>query len=625
MEHDPEVFSEAPEDAGLPREELEAALSSPPAFHFRDLLLHYVPALGSMRTYDLPSFRHDLIAGLTVASLAVPQAMAYAIIAGLPPQYGLYTAIVMTVVGAFLDPTGKLINGPTNAISIALFSALVAIHDESMRVQVAIVLALLVGFIQTGITLLRLGDLTRFVSQAVIVGFTLGAAVLIVLSQFQYLIGLGFQGTAEDHFLKRFWLTLREVKNLDPWTTAIGAGTIVLVLGLRRLNYRFSLRVPELLLAVIVSAAFVWLAGLERTVGVVGKIPWGLPAFELPSFAEGPSLHQLSGSALAIAFLGLLEAIAMGKVIAARTGKKLDINQQCLSEGVANLAGSFFQCFPGSGSLTRSAINQQAGAVTQWAGIIAAAAVALTMLVLAPVAFYIPRAALAGILMVSAYRLVEWNQLAYHLRATRFDAVIVVATALSAVLISVEFCILIGVFLSFMLYVPRAARVHLTEFILTKEGVLRERLPGDVPCGRLLLFAIEGELFFGSAPDLDDALAEITHRAQDGIKVVVLRVKRVRNADAVCLTLLDNFLQQMKSRNVTVLLCGVRRDLAKVLHTSGLEARLENQHIFREVVGSSSTLDAVRYAYELLNGDVCATCPRRGESGPGKDVLYYMI
>src|SRR5262249_30518801 len=161
------------------------------------------------------------------------------------------------------------------------------------------------------------------------------------------------------------------------------------------------------------------------------------------------------------------------------------INQQCLSEGLANLAGSCFHCMPGSGSLTRSTINQQAGAVTQWSGVFAAGAVAATLLLFAPLAAYIPHAALAGIRMVSAWRLVDRPQLLYHLRATRFDLGIVLVTAIAAVAVSVEFCILIGVFLSFVLYVPRAARVHLTELTLTPERVLRERVPGDVPCARM--------------------------------------------------------------------------------------------------------------------------------------------
>jgi SulP family sulfate permease len=590
-----------------------------------DLLLRVVPALDSLRSYSLRSLRLDLQAGLTVAAVAVPQAMAYASIAGLPPQYGLYTAIVMTAVGALLDSSRQLINGPTNAISIALLSALVAIGDPQEKLAAAVVMALLVGVAQTGITLLRLGDLTRFISHAVIVGFTVGAAVLLVLDQLKHLLGLPSQGQPGDHFLVRFGKTMASIGKVNLWAVAIGAGTIVLVLGVRLVGGWLKVRLPDFLLAVLAMAGVVWALGLDgKGVGVVGEIPPRLPSFEVPDI-RWAQIRHLSGGALAIALLGLLEAIAMAKAIAAQTGQKLDINQQCLSEGVANLTGSFFQCFPGSGSLTRSAINQQAGAASQWSGVIAAGAVAVTVLVFAPVAYYIPRAALAGILMVSAARLVDRRLLLYHLRTTRFDAGIVLATAVSAVAISVEFCILIGVFLSFLLYVPRAARLHLTELTLTPERVIRERLPSDAPCSRMLLYSLEGELFFGSAPDLETHLATIERRAVPGIRVVVLRLKRVRNPDAVCLGLFEQFLERMEARKVTVLLCGVRRDLARVLRSSGLEARLGPSRIFRETPAlMSSTLEAVRHGYDLLGHDLCATCPRRDDAG-GKEGWYYMI
>lgn len=591
----------------------------------RDLLFRLVPALDSLRSYSWRSLRLDTQAGLTVAAVAVPQAMAYASIAGLPPHYGLYTAIVMTAVGALLDSSRQLINGPTNAISIALLSALAAITDPQDKIAAAVVMALLVGVVQTGITLLRLGDLTRYISHAVIVGFTLGAAVLLVLDQLKHLVGLPARGDPHDHFLVRFGKTIANISEVNGWTVAIGLGTIVLVLLLRLVGRRLGVRLPDFLLAVVAAAGLVWLLGLdEKGVRVVGEVSGHLPSFELPALT-GARVRELAGSALAIALLGLLEAIAMAKAIAAQTGQKLDINQQCLSEGLANVAGSFFQCFPGSGSLTRSAINQQAGAVSQWSGVIAAAAVAVTMLLFAPVAYYIPRAALAGILLVSAARLVDRHQLVYHLRTTRFDAGIVLATALAAVVVSVEFCILIGIFLSFVLYVPRAAGAHLTELILTPERVIRERLPSDVPCGRILLFSLEGELFFGSAPELEAHLAAIERRAVPGVRVVVLRLKRVRNPDAVCLGLLEKFLDRLDARKVTVLLCGVRRDLAGVLRSSGIEAQWGDERIFLEVPGqSSSTLEAVRRAYDLLGSDLCPNCPRRDEVGP-REGWYYMI
>ena len=314
----------------------------------------------------------------------------------------------------------------------------------------------------------------------------------------------------------------------------------------------------------------------------------------------------------------------MAKAIAARTGQKLDINQQCLSEGLANLTGSFFHCFPGSGSLTRSAINVQAGAVSQWSGVFSAVAVALTVLMFAPYAFYIPTASLAAILFLSSWRLVDRKQLLYHLRTTRFDAGIVLATALAAVFVSVEFCILVGVFLSFVFFVPRAAHIHYSEYVVTPERILRERAETDPQCPRILICSLEGELFFGSAPDLERHFEAIVRRSQNGIRVVVLRVKRVRNPDAVCLEIFDRFIEQMAQRGIPVLLCGVRPDIHKVLISTGLFQRLGKERVFLEMAGpTSSTLEAVRKAYEFLGDNLCETCPRRQEMA--KEVLYFMI
>ena len=304
-----------------------------------------------------------------------------------------------------------------------------------------------------------------------------------------------------------------------------------------------------------------WLGFDTRGVAVIGEIPNRLPSFGVPTLELGQA-RELASGALAIAVLGLLEAISMSKALAAVSGQKLDMNQQCLSEGLANLTGSFFQCMPGSGSLTRSAINQQAGAVSQWSGVISAAAVALTMLAFAPYARFVPRAALAGILMVTAWNMVDWRSLFYHLRTTRFDAAIVSATALAAVGISIEFCVLIGVFMSFMLTVPRAGQMLITEFTLTGAG-LRELLPGDPPCSRILVFGLEGEMFFGATAALDAHFAEMERRIDANTRVLVLRLKRARNPDAVGLTLLENFLSRVKARGVHVLLCGVRTEFAR--------------------------------------------------------------
>jgi SulP family sulfate permease len=551
--------------------------------------------------------------------------MAYAMIAGLPAEYGLYTAIVMTAVGAIFDSSRQLINGPTNAISIAVLSVIGGVDGQDAKIQAAILLAFLVGVIQLGITLLRLGDLSRYISHSVIVGFTAGASVLLVLDQLKNLLGLKAVGGAHDHFLVRFAGSISDGGPVHVATAAVGLGTIAAVLGLRWVKTRLGLRLlPDLLIVVMGMAAFTAWLGLDQSgVRVVGEIPARFPSFAPPRL-DPAEVRDYATGALAIAVLGLLEAIAMAKAIAAQTRQKLDMNQQCLSEGLANFTGSFFQCMPGSGSLTRSAINQQAGAITQWSGVVSAGAVALIMLSFAPYARFIPRAALAGILMLSAWRMIDWRALSYHLRTTRFDAAIVAATAISAVAISIEFCVLIGVLMSFLLTVPRAGRMLLTEFVLTPDGGLHERLPADTPCPRILVFGLEGELFFGATAALETHFGHIEERIGDDTRVVVLRVKRARNPDAVGLALLDDFLRRVKERGVQVLLCGVRADFAEKLERTGMSADLGERLFLEQPVRQTSTLQALRHAYELVGSHTCPTCPRRGGRSAGAELHYHI-
>lgn len=570
-----------------------------------------LPAIDSLREYSAPTARSDLLAGLTVAAIAVPQAMAYAMILGLPPQYGLYTAIVMTAIGALLDSSRQLINGPTNAISIAVLSVVGPLATSDGLLAVVILLTFMVGVIQLGISLFRLGDLTRYISHSVIVGFTLGAGSLLVIDQMKNLLGMKAMGDPHDHVLYRFWLTMTEGGGVHFDTAAVGFGTIVLILLLRWIKKRIGwVLVPELFLVVCVMAALSAALGLEaRGVKVVGTIPAQLPSFQIPQF-DMELMQRMSTGALAIALLGLLEAISMAKAIAARTRQKLDMNQQCLSEALANLGGSFFQCIPGSGSLTRSAINQQAGAVTQWSGVISAAGVAIVILVAAPYAYHLPRAALAGILLVASYGMVDWHALAHHLRATRFDAAIVVTTAVGALAISVEFCVLLGVLMSFMLTVPRAGRMMLTQFVVSSaHGHTHERLPEDHSCDRILIFGLDGELFFGATAALERHFETMEQAVTENTQVIVLRLKRSRNPDAVALTMLEHFLDRMKARGVLVLLSGVRTELYNVLENTGMIAAAGEQVFREERVRQTSTMRAIQYAYSII-GEPCADCPR---------------
>jgi SulP family sulfate permease len=579
------------------------------------------------RSYGWNGLRKDLVAGLTVSAIAVPQSMAYALIAGIDPRFGLYSAIVVTAVASIFGSSSHLINGPTNAISLVVFSAL-AFLDPAAKLQAfeaTFLLAVMVGAVQIAIALTKLGDLTRYISESVVLGFMAGAGVLVALSQIGNLLGLPERGTGHQHLLVRLWLTLSQTGAVNPRALAIGLGTVLVVVLARQLARRYRLPRVDMLMTLIFAACLTALLGWSQQatngrsiVDVIGQVPAGLPSFHVPEI-KPQWMHEMFGSSVAIAFLGLLEALSIAKSIANRTRQPLDYNRQCLAEGLANLFGGFFQCLPGSGSLTRSAINYQAGAVSRWSGVFSAAAVALVVILLAPLARYIPKAALAGILLVTAAGLIDMPRLRYALRASRFDAALVLVTALAAIFISVEFSILIGTALSILLYVPRAARLKSTELAACSDRIVRERVPTDPVCTVMVVFDLEGELFFGAAWDLDRYLDDLRKRVLAGARIIVLRMKRTRNPDVVCM-------ERLQQRGVTVLMCGVREDLVHAMKKLRFDDWLPEDHVFRETdVKFSSTLSAVRRAYELLGSDICTHCPRRGDYESGEGALYYVI
>lgn len=363
----------------------------------------------------------------------------------------------------------------------------------------------------------------------------------------------------------------------------------------------------------------------KTLLSVVGNVPASLPQPHIPEIKFW-WVKEMSSSALAIAFLGLLEALAIAKSIANDTRQRLDYNRQCVAEGLANLVGGFFQSLPGSGSLTRSAINHQAGAVSRMSGVFASAVVAVGVLVLAPSAHFIPKAALAGLLMVTAARLVDWKRIRYALRASRYDAGLLMVTCFSSIFISVEFSILIGVAVSILLFVPRAARLRGSELVLTRERVVRERVPEDPPCSAVIIYDLEGEVFFGSGPELDRCFEGLKQRARNGgIGFVVLRLKRTRNPDVVFLERLEHFCREMQRDGRSVLLCGVRPELAEAMTRLHFQDWLPAGTVFLEEVLYSSTIKAVRRAYELIEDDSCAHCRHKKKGATEEDALYYLV
>src|SRR5580658_10102372 len=364
-------------------------------------------------SYSSEELSRDLFAGLTVAAIALPQAMAYALLAGVDPRYGLYSAIIVTAVASIFGSSSWLINGPTSAISLVVFSTL-SFFDPEQKIEAAEAMFLvgaMVGAIQIFIAVFKLGDLTRYISESVILGFMSAASVLLGIGQIGNALGIHDKGTGAQHVLYRLCLTLTAGDPYNFKAVGVTIATVVLALTFGKVARRYRLPQFDMLAALVVVAVVAYFFGWTQ-LGIAGKtiipvsgtVPASLPTPHIPVVSLS-LIGKLASNSLAIAFLGLLEALAIAKSIANQTRQPFDFNRQCLAEGLANLAGGFFRCLPGSGSLTRSAINFQAGGATRFSGIINAFAVALAVLAFAPLARYVPKSALAALVLLTATRL----------------------------------------------------------------------------------------------------------------------------------------------------------------------------------------------------------------------------
>jgi sulfate permease, SulP family len=586
--------------------------------------------------YGFSSLRSDLQAALTVAAISLPQSIAYALIAGVDPRFGLYTAIVFTAVAAILGSSSHLVNGPTGAVSLVVFSALAFIDPDARldAYEAMFLLTAMVGIVQIAIAVLKLGDLTRYISESVVTGFMVGAATLTIVGQVGNALGLKNIGTGHQHVLYRLWMTLVQPDHVNPRAFAISGGAILLAIGARKLVRRYKLPQLDMLAVLLIVSVPAYYAGWSHAAGnaktavaLIEAVPSSLPGAHIPEI-RFRWIAQMSSSALAIGFLGLLEALAIAKAIAYRTRQKLDVNRQCLAEGVGNLVSAFFRCMPGSGSLSRSAINFQAGAVSKASGLFCGLFVGVMVLLLGPLTRYIPKAALAGLLVVAAARLIDVERLRYIARASRYDAALLVATTLAALVIGVEFAILIGVAVSLLLFAPRAAKLRITELVVSDERIVRERLGKDEECTAVRIYDLEGDLFFGAAPTFEARLEEARDRAKlQGNQHLVLRFKRLRDPDAVCLEKLEHFLRDCQKDGPVVFLAGIRPDLLAAFARLRFSDWFPDDRVFAEEDQAySATLKAVRKAYAFLGErNACAHCLARAPARSEPRAAYYLV
>ncbi|GFG62656.1 putative sulfate transporter [Mycobacterium kubicae] len=589
--------------------------------------------MGVASSYNWVKGRSDVVAGLTVAAISFPQAIAYALIAGVDPKFGVYSAIVVTAVASIFGSSSHLINGPTSAISLLVFTALAFIDSENSKelFEALFLLGVLVGAIQIVIAVFKLGNLTRYISESVIIGFMAAAAFLLAVGQIGNALGVKDKGNGHMHVLHRVWLSLTHGDRINYRAVILSVTAVVLAVVLRKIVQRFGWPQVDMLAVLVITAVIAYLAGWStpgangRTaVSLAGKVPRSLPTAHIPE-VHTSWLPHLSVGALAIAFVGIIEALSIAKAIAHQTQQKIDYNRQILAEGLANLSGGFFQSLPGSGSLSRSAINFQSGAATRFSGIVSAATVAVALLAFAPLLRYVPQPALAGLLLITAVRLVDGKRLLYTLKASRYDAGLVIVTAITGVAIDLDKAVVLGVILSVVLFVPRAAKLRATELIVTPERVVRERIPGDLTDSHTVIYDLEGELFFGAAPELDRHLNDLRDRiAADHNEFVILRLKRVRHPDVVCIERIEHFLRDLTERGVVVLLAGVRPDTLAVLGNVGLHRWFPEEQVFPEEDKQfSATLKAVRYVH--VRRAAANPKPELQEAEQRDEDLYYLV
>lgn len=556
-------------------------------------------SVADLRGYSASKFRRDLVAGLTVAVVALPQSMAYAKIADVPLVYGIYTAIIQGLVAALFTSSSHLSTGPINTLSLLVASAVARITRERPETYVATVLAMtfLVGLLQIGFATARMATLVRYVSHSVIVGFTAGAGILIAAGQVPYFLGI--QSDKQRNWpglLGIFERMAPHFHEVSVRAMCIGTISLAIVLAARMIS-RF---VPGPLLAAIFGGAVVafmgWTGG---QVQIVGDLPRGLPSFTLPQL-NWATAEAFLGGALALSVVGMLEAFSIAKQIAASTGQRIDPTREFVAQGAANLVSSFFHCIPGSGSFSRSALNYQAGAATRLAGVFNSLFIAAIFLAFTSQAKYIPQASLAAILFAIAYGLVDWRYFVQVVRCSKEDALVCLVTFVATLVIPLEFAIFVGIFLNIGLYLRTASKLHLAEMVqMPAGGRFMERPLSDRIGGKpVVVLQVEGDLFFGLADELQDRLGLL---ATSDVRVVIFRLRRTHSVDATVVQVLSRFVSQMTRRGRHVILCGLATPLKGTLRAYGLVDLIGRENVF--VVGDgvfASVRQAVDRAKHLV-------------------------
>ncbi|MDD1782650.1 SulP family inorganic anion transporter [Enterovibrio sp. ZSDZ35] len=458
----------------------------------RSLFARAFPFLRWLPLVTKQDLKADLIAGLTGAIIVLPQGVAYAMIAGMPAEYGLYTCIVPAIIAALFGSSHHLISGATAALSVIVFTTVsqFAAPGSPLFIQLALTLTLCAGVVQLLMGLMRFGAVVNFVSHSVVLGFTAGAAVVIAISQLKHLLGLSIESGSTA--IENLQLTFGAISQTDSKALLIGIATIAISLTIKHIWPKG----PHMLIAMVGATLLALGIG---DVALVGAMPNSLPSFSVP-VADVVTVERMAMGIIAVALLGLVEAISIARSVAMKSGQLIDANQEFIGQGLSNMIGAFFSCYVSSGSFTRSGVNYTSGARTPCAAIFAALFLTLILLFFAPYAAYIPIAGMAGILFVVAYNLIDIPHILDIFRTDKKESLVLVATFVAAMLLHLELSIYVGMLLSLFFYLRRTSRPTI-EFLDPRVFNVPENLIPETAIVR-----INGSVFYGSCQHLQRGL-----------------------------------------------------------------------------------------------------------------------
>ncbi len=567
-------------------------------------MMRWLPFLRWFNQITSSSLRADIIAGLTGAVIVLPQGVAFAMIAGLPPQYGLYTAIVPPIVAALFGSSFHLISGPTTAISIVVFSTISPLAEPGSEQYITLVLTLtlLAGAYQLALGLARMGTLVNFVSHTVVVGFTAGAAILIATSQMKHFFGVDV-GRGES-FAHTWMHLIEELPHSNFYVIAIALTTLLSAIAFKKLLPRW----PNMLMAMVVGALLsLFLGGEQHGIKLVGELPAMLPPLSAPDFSFG-TLKQLAPGALAVALLGLVEAVSISRSVAAKSHQRIDGNQEFIGQGLANITGSFFSGYASSGSFTRTGVNYEAGARTPMAAIAAAVSLALILLLIAPLTAYLPIPAMAGILLLVAFNLIDWHHIHSIVHTSRAEAAILTTTFLATLFLELEFAIYVGVMLSLVVYLNRTSRPKVITMAPDADEVHRPMVNVSVSpqpqCPQLRIVRLDGSLFFGAVNNVASQFRFFGEEAPEQRRQLLL-CNSVNFIDVAGAEWMMQEAQRLKSQGGGLYLCNPKETMCEFLRKSNVIEVMGEEHVF------DSKSEAIQKIFLDLDRDICRSCERR--------------